>query len=92
MSFRYYERAWGESRGDAFDEWGPSVWYFEIDGSGYPVRQIERYENGRVLKYDAEHVEDEYGALGEKPIDREEFAPFEVTKEAFEKAWSVERQ
>lgn len=69
--------------------WGASVWYLEIDDDGYPARQLERYEHGPVLKYDAEHMEDEYGALGDQPIDRDEFSTFEVAKEEFEDAWAA---
>jgi hypothetical protein len=85
---RYYKRPWDESRGDAYDSWGRSVWCFEIDDEGYAVRQMERYENGPVLKYDANHPEDEYGGLGEKPIDRHEFGAFEITAEEFSAAWA----
>ncbi|CAN5772665.1 hypothetical protein BH11MYX4_BH11MYX4_64860 [soil metagenome] len=88
MSLRYYRRPWNESRGDQFDSWGRSVWYFEIDGEGYPARQIELYEHGPVLKYDSDHKEDEHGGLGDQPIDRDDFASFEIKPEEFEAAWS----
>jgi hypothetical protein len=52
-----------ENRGDEFDGWGRSVWYFEVGDYGWPVRQIEVYESGRVLRYGAEHEEDRYGGL-----------------------------
>lgn len=88
MSFRYYKRAWDEPRGDPFDSWGSSVWYFEVDEASYPVRQLERYEHGPGLKYSSVHVEDFYGGLGDQPLDREEFAAFEISKEEFDEAWS----
>jgi hypothetical protein len=83
MTHRYYKRPWDESRGGAFDAWGRSLWYFEVDDDGYPVRQIEQYENGRVLRYDANHVEDEYGGLGDQPLDLPDFASFEITGKEF---------
>lgn len=89
MGFRYYKRPWDEPRGDAFDAWGSSVWYFEVGEDEYPVRQLERYAHGPVLRYSSVHVEDHYGGLGDQPLDREELAPFEITKEEFDAAWSV---
>ena len=84
---KYYQRQWSEKRGDEYDNWGTSNWYFEIDEKGFPVRQIEKYENGKVLKYDLENMEDEFGELGEQKIEFEEFAEFEITKEEFIKEW-----
>jgi hypothetical protein len=89
MSLRYYRRAWDESRGDKFDTWGHSVWYFEIDDAGHPVRQIEQYERGPSLGYDAAHPEDEYGGLSDQPLDPKDFAGFEITREEFERAWAA---
>jgi hypothetical protein len=88
VSLRYYRRSWNETRGDDYDSWGRSVWYFEIDEQGVPARQIEQYENGPVLKYDANHREDQYGGLGDQPIDRDDFAAYEITAEAFSAAWA----
>ena len=89
MNVRYYRRPWDESRGDAFDAWGRSVWYFEVAEDGYPLRQIEQYEDGHVLVYDAAHAEDEYGGLGDQPLDRHELAAFEITRDEFFAAWGA---
>jgi hypothetical protein len=89
MSHRYYKRRWDENRGDAFESWGHSIWYFEVADDGYPARQIEQYDNGPVLRYDADNVEDEYGGLGEHPLDSDEFAAFEITAEEFAAAWNA---
>lgn len=83
-----YKRYWNESRGDKYDHWGTSNWYFEIDEGGYPVRQIEKYEIGKILKYDLENMEDEYGGLGDQAFDLEEYAKFEITQEEFKKEWN----
>ena len=48
---KYFKRKWNETRGDEFDSWGTSIWYFEIGPDGYPIKQIELYENGNRLKY-----------------------------------------
>jgi hypothetical protein len=89
MTLRCYRRAWDESRGDQYDSWGRSVWYFEVAEDGYAVRQIEQYEHGPTLKYDATHPEDDYGGLAEKPLDLHEFAAFEITPAHFAAAWNA---
>src|SRR4051812_34097671 len=47
----FYRRRWDETRGDEFDSWGHSLWYFETDDEGWPIRQVELYDAGRVLRY-----------------------------------------
>ena len=85
---RYFKRRWDESRGDQYDSWGASTWYFEVGDDGYAVRQLDQYDGGAILKFDETHVDDEFGALGEKPLDLEDFAPFETDQTTFENAWT----
>jgi hypothetical protein len=85
---KYYRRNWEETRGDEFDGWGKSVWYFETENSGQPTKQVEVYDNGKILKYDQTKLEDEFGGLGIHELDLEEFAEFEITKQEFEKVWN----
>lgn len=84
---KYYKRNWEETREDEYDNWGKSIWYFEIDNEGYAMRQIEKYENGKKLKYDLKNIGDEFGGLADQPIDLEEFVNFEITKNEFEEQW-----
>ena len=84
----YYKRNWEETRGDDFDNWGKSVWYFETENSGLPTKQIEVYENGKVLKYNQTKLEDKFGRLGDQELDLAEFSQFEITKQEFEKIWN----
>lgn len=85
---RFFKRPWDECRGDAYEAWGTSVWYFELDDERYPVRQIEIYESGDVLTYDQTHLDDEYGGLGEAALDgEEEWKPFEIAEHEFDSAW-----
>ncbi|HEY2588175.1 MAG TPA: hypothetical protein VGI81_20700 [Tepidisphaeraceae bacterium] len=65
---RYVKGYWNEGRGDAFDSWGRSWWYFETDDTGNVLRQVGSYENGIILRYDESHLDDEYGRLAEKPV------------------------
>lgn len=84
---KYYKRKWEELRGDEFDSWGTSTWYFEVDSNGYPLKQIELYENGNRLKYHPEKTFDDYGSLGDQPIDVNEFRGLEIDKSEFDVEW-----
>ncbi len=81
----YFKRCWSESRGDEYDSWGSSEWYFEVDEEGYITRNLQHYSNGTILYYDNSHIEDEYGVLPEGALDLEEFSNFAIEKEEFEK-------
>lgn len=83
----YYKRNWNETRGDQYDSWGKSIWYFETDNNGEVLRQIEAYENGKVLKYDNQNIEDEFGGLADQNLDLTEFVEFSIEKEEFENKW-----
>lgn len=85
---RYYLRTWNESRGDQRDHWGVSLCYFEVDESGSVLRQVEAYENGKVLKYDSQQPTDEFGGLAAEPIDLDEFEPFAISKDEFHDRWA----
>ena len=41
------------------------------------------------MKYDEAHVEDEFGGLGDQPLDLDDFAPFEIDRALFDAAWST---
>lgn len=87
----YYKRKWNETRGDEFDSWGTSTWYFEVESDGYPIRQIEVYENGNRLKYDSNKTFDDYGGLGDKGIELNEFKEFEINRDEFEQEWNISK-
>jgi hypothetical protein len=92
---RYFKRRWDECRGDEYDSWGCSVYYFEVDEQLVPVKQMEIYENGNILKYDRAHIEDQYGDLSQCPLElqgEEGFEPFEITGEEFVRAWGAAKQ
>lgn len=83
----YYKRNWNETRGDQYDSWGKSIWYFETDDKGVVLRQVEAYENGKVLKYDNQNIEDEFSGLADQNLDLNEFVEFSIEKEEFENKW-----
>ena len=86
---KYYKYRWNESRGDQYDNWGFSLWYIEIGEDDFPNRQIEVYDNGKVLKYSQEYLEDEYGGLGDQKLVLSEFDGIECTKMEFENNWNL---
>ncbi len=89
---RYLKYRWEETRGDNFDDWGFSTWYSETDEELYSLRQIEVYDNGNVLTYDEQHLNDEFGFLAEKSIDIEDLKEsntLEISKAEFEEKWST---
>jgi hypothetical protein len=87
---RFYRRRWDEPRGDEFDGWGRSLWYFEVDADGWPVRQIEVYDAGPALRYGPEHEEDRYGSLGQASLydSEEDWSPYVITRDTFERVWN----
>jgi hypothetical protein len=89
---RYFTERWGERRGDAYNHWGASTWFFECDEQLRVKRQIEVYENGRVHHYDEAHPEDEFGALAEKALGKESLKSLkEIEAQEFERVWTSQR-
>jgi hypothetical protein len=86
---RYYHQPWNERRGDEYDNWGTSTWYFEVGEDKWVSRQIEIYENGTVLHYDQKYLEDQYGFLSDMQVDGKHLVDFvEITAGQFEEVWS----
>jgi hypothetical protein len=90
VSSRFYRRRWDETRGDEFDEWGHSVWYFEVGDDGWPVRQVEVYDAGPALRYGAGREEDRYGGLGQASLYDldEDWSRFGIVGDEFERVWN----
>jgi hypothetical protein len=85
---RYLKYRWAEHRADERADWGGSWWYFEVDSDGYPLRQVERYDNGIGLRYSSDHPDDDFGALGQGRVaDWDRLADQEISAEDFEAAW-----
>ncbi len=94
MKDRFYRRRWDDTRGDEFDHWGHSVWYFEVDDDGWPVRQVEVYDFGPVLRYGPGHQDDGHGGLGQSSLtdSEEDWSQFAVTRDTFERVWDPSSQ
>jgi len=60
---RYFRRRWNDSRGDGFDSWGATTYYFEVGKDGWPTRQVESYDTGPILRYGQGRVECDHGRL-----------------------------
>jgi len=87
MDLKYYfKREWDEPIGeDLTDSWGNSTFYFETDIQFNAIRQMQLFENGKVLKYDLEYLDDKYGGLAESPIEPDGF--IEIEKDEFDQLW-----
>lgn len=85
---KYLKRHWNEGRGDEYDAWGTSWWFFEVDEGGGVTRQAELYEIGRLLRYSAAHAEDEFGALAEISLDMPDAEYISISKEEFDAIWN----
>jgi len=45
--------------------WGQFVRYLELGNDGFASRQVDRYENGHLTRYDRIHWEDQFGTLAD---------------------------
>jgi hypothetical protein len=84
---RYYSRRWDQDRGDTVARWGASQWFFETDDDGNVLRQVEVYEAGPTLRYDATVPADAYGRLSEIPLDPNEFENLAIAADEFNRVW-----
>ena len=86
---RYFKKNWEETTGDELtDDWGVSIFYFETDNSLNVFKQIQIFENGNILKYDELNNEDEFGAMADQSLEKEEFLDCEISKEEFYNIWN----
>jgi hypothetical protein len=72
---RFFRRRW--------DEEGV-VYLFATDDAGIVREQVEAYDDGRVLRYDATHPSDEHGMLSDQPLDLRELAAYEIDQATYE--------
>jgi uncharacterized protein (DUF433 family) len=85
---KYFKREWnGTTGGELTDSWGTSTYYFETDDEGNVNRQLEIFQNGKVLKYDTEYIEDKFGGLSQVPLDFEDFDQYRIHAGEFDRLW-----
>jgi len=89
MTTLYYKRHFDEIRAEKSETWGACIYYFESNQKGEILRQIEIYENGKILKYSEEFIEDEFGFLADQTIDLLEFEEYAINKNDFEYQWTM---
>jgi hypothetical protein len=88
FAIRYFKRYWDDIRGDNHNEWGYSWWFFEMTDSGIVVRQIEVYDHGPTLRYDALKLADKFGGLSDGRLELADWTPYEIASQEFENAWN----
>jgi hypothetical protein len=85
----YYKYVLSEAVGEA--KWGGGTFLYEVGEDRWAVRQLEIFEDGIVLSYDASHDDDQFGFLADQrfPDDREGeyYRQYEISKAEFEQAW-----
>ena len=84
----YFKHFWNDDRGDEYSSWGTSTWYFETNDCHDILKQIEIYQNDKVLKYSEDCLEDEFGMLGDQKLTAEECSGTKISKEEFYKIWN----
>ena len=85
---KYYKYKWNESLGGELDNWGFSLWYIEIGEDEYYSRQITIFDNGKILKYSENKLDDEFGSLCDQKFDLSDFDGIECSKKEFEDNWN----
>lgn len=89
MPARYFKKFWDETSGDELtDSWGTATYYFETDEALNVLKQIEWYQNGNILKYDEQNIEDAFGGLADQPLDIDEFTGNEIPASEFFTIWA----
>jgi hypothetical protein len=84
----FYKRRWDECRSGEEAAWGGCDYYFEVTPNGTVIRQMEIYDNGTILQFHANHIEDAFGFLTDLKVDLLEFSEFFISRDEFETAWS----
>ena len=89
MNSRYFKKFWDENTGDELtDSWGNSTYYFETDFHLNVTKQVQLFQNGKILKYDDQYLEDEFGFLTDQPLEIQEFTNDEINKDEFYEFWN----
>lgn len=89
MIKKYFKKFWEETTGDELtDSWGSSTYFFETDENLNVSKQTQLFQNGKLLKYDIQNFEDEYGFLTDQPLEIEEFIDNQISETEFLSIWN----
>jgi hypothetical protein len=83
----YYRRYWREDSGGPCEGWGGSAFLFEVHSDGWVARQIQLFDNGRLLVYDEICSDDAYGGRSTVRLEASEYEPFRITRDDFFQYW-----
>ncbi|MDI9311728.1 MAG: DUF433 domain-containing protein [Limnohabitans sp.] len=90
MAAFYFKQHCVEKTGvEPIDSWGLSTYYFETDEQLNVIRQLQLFENDKVLKYDTKYVNDRFGGLSEIQLKINEFADYRIDKNEFVQLWET---
>ena len=89
MNARYFKKFWEETTGEELtDSWGDSTYFFETDKNLNVIKQIQLFRNGKILKYDEQYLEDDFGGLADQQLEITEFIDNETTEVEFLEMWN----
>ncbi|WP_226065475.1 hypothetical protein [Kaistella polysaccharea] len=89
MNTRYFKKFWEETTGEELtDSWGDSTYFFETDKNLNVIKQIQLFRNGKILKYNEQYLEDDFGGLADQQLEITEFIDNEMTEVEFLEMWN----
>ena len=83
----YYKRYWNEDSGGFCADWGGSQFFFEVHRDGYVARQIQRFDNGKLLLYDECNDDDRFGGRSTVKLDPNEYESYLIDRAEFINNW-----
>jgi hypothetical protein len=87
---KYYKRIYSEVIQRFHKDWtAVDTYYFEVDENNYAIKQIVKQYDGKVFKYDEQHLQDENGGLAEGALDLQEVQYEKIEKEEFYELWNT---
>lgn len=85
----FFKRHWNETTGNPLtDAWKTSTYYFQTDKEGEVLKQIDVFDNHKILKYSNLCIEDDFGGLATVALDLLDTGYLPIPKDAFFSIWN----
>jgi hypothetical protein len=90
LNLKYFKRVHSQTITRLKKDWKSWEWYyFEVGDDDYAVKQLQKDHLGKVLKYDSNKLDDEYGGLAEGALDLAEEQYVSIKKDEFYALWNT---